>query len=77
MCTHPVPMAIWHVAQSGEPDESADRRLAETLWACVDVFLRSKGVIVDPDRALDADRVRTARAALVDLRGEGQSPSFL
>ncbi|EIU18463.1 transcriptional regulator, TetR family [Mycobacteroides abscessus 5S-0422] len=69
--------AIWHVAQSGEPDESVSRRLAETLWASVDAFLRSKGVIVDPDRALDPDRVRTARAALVDLRGESQSPSFL
>ena len=69
--------AIWQAAQGGVPDEAVGQRLAETLWASVDVFLRSKGVIVDPDQALDQARVTAARAALLDLRDEGQSPSFL
>lgn len=69
--------ALWRVAQGAAPDNAAGERLAETLWASVDVFLRSKGVIVDPDRELDPGRVETARAALLDLRGNGQSPSFV
>ncbi|TDZ42171.1 Bacterial regulatory protein, tetR family [Mycobacteroides franklinii] len=69
--------AIWQVAQSDMPDDAGVQRLAEMLWAPVDAFLRSKGVIVDPDRMLDPAGVEIARAALVDLRGAGQSPSFL
>ncbi|MEU9806183.1 TetR/AcrR family transcriptional regulator [Mycobacterium sp. NPDC050853] len=63
--------AIWLVARDATPDEAASGRLAETLWASVDVFLRSKGVIVDADRALDPGKAETARAALLDLRGDG------
>ncbi|MUM16224.1 TetR/AcrR family transcriptional regulator [Mycobacterium sp. CBMA271] len=63
--------ALWRVAQVAVPGEAVRERLAETLWASVDVFLRSKGVIVDPDRALDPGRAETARSALLDLRGEG------
>lgn len=63
--------ALWRVAQGAAPDEAAGVRLAETLWASVDVFLRSKGVIIDPQRALDPGRIETARAALLDLRGDG------
>jgi hypothetical protein len=63
--------ALWRVARDATPDEATSGRLAETLWASVDVFLRSKGVIVDADRPLDPGRVETARAALLDLRGDG------
>lgn len=69
--------AIWQAAQGSAPDEAVGQRLAETSWASVDVFLRSKGIIVDPDQALDQGRVETAGATLRDLRGEGQPPSFL
>ncbi|MGH3957363.1 TetR/AcrR family transcriptional regulator [Mycobacteroides salmoniphilum] len=63
--------ALWRVARGAAPDEAAGERLAETLWASVDVFLRSKGIIIDPQRALDPGKIETARAALLDLRGDG------
>lgn len=63
--------ALWRVARGSAPDETVGERLAETLWASVDVFLRSKGVIIDPQRALDPGKVETARVALLDLRGDG------
>lgn len=63
--------ALWRVTQAATPGEAVRERLAETLGASVDVFLRSKGVIVDLDQALDTGRLEIARAALLDLRGEG------
>lgn len=63
--------AIWQVAQDTPPDDAVARHLAETLRASVDAFLRAKGVIIDPDQALDPGKVETARAALLDLRGQG------